>query len=55
VARLLPDQSAINHYLNSAGVSNDDWALDALHKAEWMRCHLVDELNVMQQQQHMQM
>lgn len=43
------NQSAINHYL--AG-GDDDWALDALHKAEWVRCHLVDELEVMQQMMH---
>jgi len=39
------NQSAINHH--SAG-GDTSWALDALHKAEWIRCHLVDELTVMQ-------
>lgn len=36
------NQSAINHYLITGG--DDSWALDALHKAEWIRCHLADEL-----------
>ena len=42
------NQSAINHSLSGGG--NDDWAFDTLHKAEWIRCHLDDELATIQQQ-----
>lgn len=40
------NQSAINHSLSGG---NDDWAFDTLHKAEWIRCHLDDELATIQQ------
>mmetsp|Transcript_4565 Transcript_4565/g.10309 ORF Transcript_4565/g.10309 Transcript_4565/m.10309 type:complete len:467 (+) Transcript_4565:246-1646(+) len=42
------NQSAINLYLTGR---DDHWALDALHKAEWIRCHLVDELAIVNNSQ----